>query len=165
MVVYLPPNYLELLRTRATASKKNLSQQLPSPSAPTRAATTTTTTTSGWFPVWDGKRRSEPGAYKEWKREIKASQLAYDIQDDRYAPLLFLATKDDARDVLWDLDAESLTSLGVIMNRLSKEFEKLDFEERVRLLGLREMPTHSWPADVRIHPRHGQNVHEDGQGG
>ena len=35
------------------------------------------------LPVWDGKRRTEPGAYKEWKREIKAIQLAYDIQDHR----------------------------------------------------------------------------------
>ena len=81
------------------------------------------------LPVWDGKRRGEPGAYKEWKREIKAIQLAYDIQDHRYAPLLFLATKDDARDVLWDLDAENLNSLEMIMHRLNKEFEKLDFEK------------------------------------
>ena len=28
------------------------------------------------LPVWDGKRRTEPSAYKEWKREIKAIQLA-----------------------------------------------------------------------------------------
>ena len=124
----------ELLRTRATASKKNRSQQLPLLSAPTRATTTTTTTTTrGRFnvrlPVWDGKRRTEPGAYKEWKREIKAIQLAYDIQDHRYAPLLFLATKDDARDILWDLDADNLTSLEMIMSRLSKESEKLEFEK------------------------------------
>ena len=79
--------------------------------------------------VWDGKRRTEPGAYKEWKREIKAIQLAYDIADVRYAPLLFLATKDDARDVLWDLDAEHLNSLDMIMTRLNKEYEKLDFEK------------------------------------
>ena len=81
------------------------------------------------LPVWDGKRRTEPGAYKEWKREIKAIQLAYDIQDHRYAPLFFLATKDDARDVLWDLDADNLTSLEMIMGRPSKEFEKLDFDD------------------------------------
>ena len=81
------------------------------------------------LPVWDGKRRQEPGAYKEWKREITAIQLAYDIQDHRYAPLPFLATKDDARDVLWDLDADNLNSLDMIMTRRNKEFEKLDFEK------------------------------------
>ena len=81
------------------------------------------------LPVWDGKGRTEPGAYKEWKREIKAIQMAYDIQDDRYAPLPFLATQDGARDVLWDLDADNLNSLEMIMSRLKKEFEKLDFEK------------------------------------
>ena len=81
------------------------------------------------LPVWDGKRRQEPGAYKEWKREIQAIQFAYDIQDHRYAPLLFLATKDDARDVLWDLDADNPNSLDMIMTLLNKEFEKLDFEK------------------------------------
>ena len=81
------------------------------------------------LPVWDGKKRQEPGAYKEWRREIKAIQLAYDIQDHRCAPLLFLATKDDARNVLWDLDADNLNPLDIIMTRLNKEFEKLDFEK------------------------------------
>ena len=81
------------------------------------------------LPVWDGKRRTEPGAYKEWKREIKAIQLAYDIQDHRYTPLLFMATKDYARDVLSDLDADNLTSLEMIMSRPNKEFEKPDFEK------------------------------------
>ena len=71
------------------------------------------------LPVWDGKRRTEPGAYKEWEREIKAIQLAYDIQDHRCAPLVFLATKDDARDVLWYLFADNLTSLEMIMSRLN----------------------------------------------
>ena len=28
------------------------------------------------LPVWDGKRRQEPGAYKEWEREVKAIQFA-----------------------------------------------------------------------------------------
>ena len=81
------------------------------------------------LPIWDGKSCSEPGAYKKWIREIKAIQLAHDIQDNRYVPLLFLATKDDACDVLWDLDAESLTSLEMTMDRINKEFEKLDFEK------------------------------------
>ena len=53
------------------------------------------------LPAWDGKRRTEPGAYKKWKRFGKATQLAYNIQDHHYAPLLFLATKDDARDVFF----------------------------------------------------------------
>ena len=52
------------------------------------------------LPIWDGKKRHEPGAWKEWKREIKAIQIAYDIPDTKYAPLVFLATKDEARDVL-----------------------------------------------------------------
>ena len=97
------------------------------------------------LPVWDGNRRTEPGAYKEWKRDIKAIQLAYDIQDHRYAPLLFLATKDDARDVLRDLDANNLMSLEMIISRLSKEFEKLDFEKSELLQGIRALqaePSH-----------------------
>ena len=59
------------------------------------------------MPIWDGKKRHEPGAWKEWKREIKAIQIAYDIPDSKYAPLVFLATKDEARDVVWDLDEEN----------------------------------------------------------
>ena len=81
------------------------------------------------LPVWDGKLRSEPGTYKERKQDIKATQLAYDIQDNRYALLLFLATKDDARNVLWGQGAESLISPEMIMNRLRKEFDKLGFEK------------------------------------
>ena len=81
------------------------------------------------LPVWDGKRRHEPGAWKEWRREIKAIQVAYDIPDHKYAPLVFLATKDDARDVLWELDEDNLTSMSFIMQRLESEFDKLDHEK------------------------------------
>jgi len=38
------------------------------------------------LPIWDGEKRHEPGAWKEWKREIKAIQIAYDIPDAKYAP-------------------------------------------------------------------------------
>ena len=62
-------------------------------------------------------------------RSRPSSWPKYDIRDHRYAPLFLLATKDDARDVLWDLDADNLTSLGMIMSRFNKEFEKLDFEK------------------------------------
>ena len=80
-------------------------------SAPPRATRTTTRGLSVWngkyvrLPVWDGKLRTEPGAYKGWKREIKATRLTYDIEINRSAPLLFLATKDDGHDLLSDLDA------------------------------------------------------------
>ena len=118
----------QLPRVPPSESSEQDAPQVPLP-VPERQDNNKKSVPNVRLPIWDGKKRHEPGAWKEWKREIKAIQIAYDILDTKYAPLVFLATKDDARDVLWDLDEENLDSMTFIMNRLENEFDKMDYEK------------------------------------
>ena len=52
----------------------------------------------------------EPGEYKEWRREIAAIKHSYRISDKDFAGLVFLSTKGDARDVLWQVNPEEFDS-------------------------------------------------------
>ena len=84
------------------------------------------------IPEFHGGPNLDPGHFKEWIREVTAMQMAYRIPDINYAGLVFLATKSDARDVLWELDPADLQKEGTlqkILNSLSKEYDRPDWEK------------------------------------
>ena len=84
------------------------------------------------LPEFHGGANQDPGNFKEWVREITAMQMAYQIPDRSYAGLVFLATKSDARDVLWELSPSDLKlegTLAKIMNLLTKEYDRPDWEK------------------------------------
>ena len=84
------------------------------------------------LPEFHGGANQDPGNFKEWVREITAMQMAYQIPDRNYAGLVFLATKSDARDVLWELSPSDLKLEGTltkIMNLLTKEYDRPDWEK------------------------------------
>ena len=56
------------------------------------------------IPFFRGGNSIDPGEYKEWRRELSAIKIAYKIDDRDFAGLVFLATKGDARDVLWSIN-------------------------------------------------------------
>ena len=84
------------------------------------------------LPEFHGGSSQDPGNFKEWVREVTAMQMAYQIPDRNYAGLVFLATKSDARDVLWELDPSDLKQEGTlkrIMALLTKEYDRPDWEK------------------------------------
>ena len=54
-------------------------------------------------PFFKGGANMDPGKYKEWRREIAASKHSHKIEDKGFAGLVFLATKGDARNELWNI--------------------------------------------------------------
>ena len=75
----------------------------------------------------------EPGEYKEWRREIAAIKHSYRISDKDFAGLVFLSTKGDARDVLWQVNPEEFdsddTCYSNMMSMLNKEYDRPEWEK------------------------------------
>ena len=68
---------------------------------------------------FSGKRRG----HEEWKREIEAAQYVYQVDDERMAPLVYLALApgdDTPRDFLAHLSLDPSTyGRGLVLGRLS----------------------------------------------
>ena len=80
-------------------------------------------------PFFKDGANMDPGEYKEWRREIAAIKHSYKIEDKDFAGLVFLATKGDARDVLWNIDPSEFTDnpncLSDMMDMPNKEFDSV----------------------------------------
>ena len=85
------------------------------------------------IPFSKGGAHLDPGEYKEWRREIAAIKHSYKIEDKDFAGLVFLATKGDARDVLWNVDpadfSDNPNCLSDMMDMLNKEFDRPEWEK------------------------------------
>ena len=84
------------------------------------------------IPHFFGGANQDPGDYKEWRREVAAIQSTYGIQDKDFAGHVFLATKGDARTVLWEVQPEHFadpTTFGKIMQLLDKEYDRPEWEK------------------------------------
>ena len=84
------------------------------------------------IPFFNGGTNLDPGEYKEWRREVAAIQSTYGIQDKDFAGHVFLATKGDARSVLWEVQPEHFqdpTTFGKIMQLLDKEYDRPEWEK------------------------------------
>ena len=75
----------------------------------------------------------DPGEYKEWRREIAAIKHSYKIDDKDFAGQVFLVTKSDVRDALWNIDPSDFTDnancLGNMMDMLNKKFDRPEWEK------------------------------------
>ena len=75
----------------------------------------------------------DPGEHKEWRKEISAVKYSYKIDDRDFAGLVFLATKGDARDVLWNINPEDFekdpNSYSNILDLLNKEYDRSTWEK------------------------------------
>ena len=85
------------------------------------------------IPIFKGGANMDPGEYKEWRREISAIKYSYKIDDRDFAGLVFLATKGDARDVLWNINPEDFekdpNSYTNILDLLNKEYDRPAWEK------------------------------------
>ena len=75
---------------------------------------------------------SEPGAYKEWWREIKAMKKAYMVDEDIFGSMVFFALKKDAWDVVWEIDPEMLdekSEFDKMKKLLDAEYDTMDYEK------------------------------------
>ena len=85
------------------------------------------------IPVFKGGASMDPGEYKEWRREISAVKYSYKIDDRDFAGLVFLATKGDARDVLWNINPEDFekdpNSYSNILDLLNKQYDRPAWEK------------------------------------
>ena len=60
-------------------------------------------------PPFHGGPNLDPGDYRDWRREVAALKASYKVRDEDYGGLVFLATKGDARNVLWEITPEDFT--------------------------------------------------------
>ena len=58
-------------------------------------------------PPFSGSSAHDPSEYRDWKREVTAIKASYRISDRDYAGIVFLSTKGDARNVLWEIDPDA----------------------------------------------------------
>jgi len=82
------------------------------------------------IPIFKGGANMDPGEYKERRREISAIKYSYKID---VAGLVFLATKGDARDALWNVNPEDfekdLNPYSNILHLLNKEYDRPAWEK------------------------------------
>ena len=84
-------------------------------------------------PPFAGSSAHDPSEYRDWKREITAIKASYRISDRDFCGMVFLATKGDARNVLWEIDPDTDFELDEtysrIMELLDKEFDRPEWEK------------------------------------
>ena len=76
---------------------------------PAMTATTNNKMPSVKLRVFDGSRK--PGDYREWKREMQATQMLYELSDPQMSQLLYLALEPGAnkpRELLDDIDIDDV---------------------------------------------------------
>ena len=75
----------------------------------------------------------DAGENKDWRREIAAIKHSYKIEGKDFAGLVFLTTKSDARDVLWNIDPSDFTDnpnyMSDMMDMLNKNFDSPEWEK------------------------------------
>ena len=85
------------------------------------------------IPFFRGGNSIDPGEYKEWRRELSAIKIAYKIDERDFAGLVFLATKGDARDVLWSINPTDFETnaqcLSDMMKMLDREYDRPEWEK------------------------------------
>lgn len=85
------------------------------------------------IPFFKGGNNIDPGEYKEWRRELAAIKIAYKIDERDFAGLVFLATKGDARDVLWNVNPTDFETndncLSDMMQMLDREYDRPEWEK------------------------------------
>jgi hypothetical protein len=80
---------------------------------------------------FSGDRR--PGVYREWRKDVLVTQLAYDVKGDQMGSLVYLALTNGAKDIITqEIEIDDLRSddaLFAIFKILDKEFFKAPHEQ------------------------------------
>ena len=75
----------------------------------------------------------KPGVYKEWRKDIRVTSLAYKVPDDQMASLVYLALRSDAKALVSaQVEYEDLQGdkgLELIFSILDKEYRRADHEQ------------------------------------
>ena len=75
----------------------------------------------------------KPGVYKEWRKDIRVTSLAYKVPDDQMASLVYLALRSDAKALVSaQVEYEDLKGdkgLELIFSILGKEYRRADHEQ------------------------------------
>ena len=75
----------------------------------------------------------KPGVYKEWRKDIRVTSLAYKVPDDQMASLVYLALRSDAKALVSaQVEYEDLKGdkgLELIFSILDKEYRRADHEQ------------------------------------
>jgi len=81
--------------------------------------------------TFSGDRK--PGVYKEWKKDVRITALAYKVPDDQMASLVYLALRADAKALVSQQvefeDLQESKGLEKIFEILDKEYRRADHEQ------------------------------------
>ena len=74
--------------------------------------------------LYNGSRRR--GAYKDWRREVTAFMMAFQVPKEQQAPRVWLRLAGEAKDAVEHLDMETELAtekgLDMVLAELDKEF-------------------------------------------